>query len=47
MPWSTKIGKTVGLGKASVGELSLFSDEGASGDGEAASTKKCGRLKKP
>ena len=32
-----EIGKTVGLGKAS--SVGLFADEGASGDGEAASAK--------
>ena len=34
-----EIGKTVGLGKTSSGELGLFADEGASGEGEAASAK--------
>ena len=34
-----EIGKTVGLGKASSVSFGLFADEGASGDGEAASAK--------
>ena len=34
-----EIGKTVGLRENVVGELGLFVDEGASGEGEAASAK--------